>query len=102
MKKKEYLNWGVLLRKVEATGPTLEGLREKARFLPYSGKSADKFLNQIDVLWQATKQNGRIRRIEAKDGKMVPAQSPKTSRKAPAWSSPTTPTRASRRRWPRF
>jgi type II secretory pathway component GspD/PulD (secretin) len=65
-----------LLRKVEATGPTLEGLREKARFLPYSGKSADKFLNQIDVLWQATKQNGRIRRIEAKDGKMVPAQSP--------------------------
>jgi type II secretory pathway component GspD/PulD (secretin) len=65
-----------LLRKVEATGPTLEGLREKARFIPYSGKSADKFLSQIDVLWQATKQNGRIRRIESKDGKMVPSQAP--------------------------
>lgn len=63
-----------LLKKVEATGPTLEGLREKARFIPYSGKSADKFLNQIDVLWQATKQNGRIRRIESKGGAAAPAE----------------------------
>ncbi|MFN5274137.1 MAG: secretin N-terminal domain-containing protein [Planctomycetota bacterium] len=74
-----------LLRKVEATGPTLEGLREKARFIPYSGKSADKFLDQIDVLWKATKQNGRIRRIESKDGKMVPSQVPDSS------DSPATP-----------
>ena len=65
-----------LLRKVEATGPTLEGLREKARFLPYSGKSADKFLDQIDVLWKATNQNGRIRRIQSKGGATTPAESP--------------------------
>jgi type II secretory pathway component GspD/PulD (secretin) len=65
-----------LLKKVEATGPTLEGLREKARFIPYSGKSADKFLSQIDVLWQATKQNGRIRRIESRGGAQAPSESP--------------------------
>ena len=68
-----------LLKKVEATGPTLEGLREKARFIPYSGKSADKFLNQIDVLWQATKQNGRIRRIESRGGAIPPSQTPAES-----------------------
>ncbi|MFM7929821.1 MAG: secretin N-terminal domain-containing protein, partial [Pirellula sp.] len=80
-----------LLRKVEATGPTLEGLREKARFIPYSGKSADKFLSQIDVLWQATKQNGRIRRIESKDGKMVPSQGPNSPSPSPAPSAETAP-----------
>jgi len=80
-----------LLRKVEATGPTLEGLREKARFIPYSGKSADKFLSQIDVLWQATKQNGRIRRIESKDGKMVPSQSPNSPNPSAVPSAEPTP-----------
>nr|MCU0710340.1 hypothetical protein [Pirellula sp.] len=44
-----------LLNKVQASGPTLEGLRNNARFLPYSGKSADKILDQIDLLWEATK-----------------------------------------------
>jgi len=62
-----------LLRKVESTGPTLEGLSKKARFLPYSGKSADKFLNQIDTLWDATKQKGRIRRIESKGNSVTPS-----------------------------
>lgn len=62
-----------LLRKVETTGPTLEGLSKKARFLPYSGKSADKFLNQIDTLWDATKQKGRIRRIESKGSSVAPS-----------------------------
>ena len=62
-----------LLRKVESTGPTIEGLSKKARFLPYSGKSADKFLNQIDTLWDATKQKGRIRRIESKGNSVTPS-----------------------------
>ena len=65
-----------LLRKVETTGPTLEGLSKKARFLPYSGKSADKFLNQIDTLWDATKQKGRIRRIESKGASLEPKDTP--------------------------
>lgn len=65
-----------LLRKVETTGPTLEGLSKKARFLPYSGKSADKFLNQIDTLWDATKQKGRIRRIESKGASVAPNENP--------------------------
>jgi type II secretory pathway component GspD/PulD (secretin) len=56
-----------LLNKVQSTGPTLDGLRNNARFLPYSGKSADKVLNQIDILWEATKKKGRIRKIEPKD-----------------------------------
>ena len=65
-----------LLKKVESTGPTLDGLREKARFLPYSGKSADKFLDQIDVLWQATNQKGRIRKIESGGGNQPTNRAP--------------------------
>jgi type II secretory pathway component GspD/PulD (secretin) len=56
-----------LLNKVQASGPTLDGLRNNARFLPYSGKSADKILDQIDLLWEATKHKGRIRKIEPKE-----------------------------------
>jgi len=56
-----------LLSKVESSGPTLDGLRKNARFLPYSGKSADKMLDQIDLLWEATKKKGRIRKVEPKD-----------------------------------
>ncbi|MFN7733031.1 MAG: secretin N-terminal domain-containing protein [Pirellula sp.] len=57
----------VLLKKVQETGPTLDGLRSNTRFLPYSGKSADRLLDQIDLLWEATKHKGRIRKIEPKE-----------------------------------
>jgi len=56
-----------LLDKVQDSGPTLDGLRNNTRFLPYSGKSADKVLDQIDLLWEATKHRGRIRKIEPKE-----------------------------------
>jgi type II secretory pathway component GspD/PulD (secretin) len=56
-----------LLRKVQSTGPALDGLRNNTRFLPYSGKSADRLLDQIDLLWEATKHKGRIRKIEPKE-----------------------------------
>ena len=56
-----------LLNKVQDSGPTLDGLRNNTRFLPYSGKSADKVLDQIDLLWEATKHRGRIRKIEPKE-----------------------------------
>jgi type II secretory pathway component GspD/PulD (secretin) len=74
-----------LLDKVQSTGPTLEGLRNNARFLPYSGKSADKVLNQIDILWEATKKKGRIRKIEPKDRE---SDEPKADAKSSASMSP--------------
>jgi len=74
-----------LLDKVQSTGPTLEGLRNNARFLPYSGKSADKVLNQIDILWEATKKKGRIRKIEPKDRE---SNEPKADAKSSASMSP--------------
>lgn len=77
-----------LLTKVQASGPTLEGLRNNARFLPYSGKSADKMLDQIDLLWEATKKKGRIRKIEPKDRESKePSSGTKADVKADAKSS---------------
>ncbi len=72
-----------LLTKVQDTGPSFEGLRNNARFLPYSGKSADRILDQIDLLWEATKQKGRIRQIQPKE---VPARNNKQEPKSPSAS----------------
>jgi type II secretory pathway component GspD/PulD (secretin) len=74
-----------LLNKVQSSGPTLDGLRSNARFLPYSGKTADKMLDQIDLLWEATKKKGRIRKIEPKDRDVKePKPDPKTDPKSSA------------------
>ncbi len=65
-----------LLRKVQDSGPNIDGLRSNTRFLPYSGKSADRLLDQIDLMWEATKHKGRIRKIEPKGDDSKPRGQP--------------------------
>ncbi len=55
-----------LLGKIEENGPNVSGLGESVRTLPYTGRSADRYLNQMDLLWQATKRTSRIRVLESK------------------------------------
>jgi len=69
-----------LLNKVQESGPTLDGLRNNARFLPYSGKSADRILDQIDLLWEATNHKGRIRKIEPREPTPPKDAPPKASK----------------------
>ncbi len=56
-----------LLSKVEKSGPATSSIDGNVLVLPYSGKSAERMLDHIDMLWEATKHKEQIRRILPKN-----------------------------------
>jgi type II secretory pathway component GspD/PulD (secretin) len=55
-----------LLSKVEETGPKISGLSDGMLLMPYTGKSADRMLNQIEILMEASKRKFKIREVKPK------------------------------------
>jgi type II secretory pathway component GspD/PulD (secretin) len=66
-----------LLTKVQDSGPAKESISDGMILMPYTGKTADRMLNQIDVLMQATKRKSRIKEVWPKNAKKpMPRETP--------------------------
>lgn len=58
-----------LLDKVQESNPVSNGIMDGMILMPYTGKSADRMLNQIEALMEATKRKSRFKEVWSKDAK---------------------------------
>lgn len=67
-----------LLDKVQESSPVSNGIMDGMILMPYTGKSADRMLNQIEALMEATKRKSRFKEVWSKDAKkpMAPQSKP--------------------------
>lgn len=52
-----------LVTQLEGNSTATESLNDKIRMLPYTGRAADRALEQVQTLWTATQNKNRIRRV---------------------------------------
>ena len=56
-----------LVTQLEGNSTETESVNDKIRVLPYTGRAAERALDQVETLWNATQNKNRIRRVTPAD-----------------------------------
>jgi type II secretory pathway component GspD/PulD (secretin) len=56
-----------LVTQLEGNSTETESINDKIRVLPYTGRAAERALDQVETLWNATQNKNRIRRVTPAD-----------------------------------
>ena len=78
-----------LITQLEGNTTTSESVSDKIRLLPYTGRAADRALEQVEVLWNATQNKNRIRRVTPADRQAESLPKRSVSGEVPSVRRPT-------------